>query len=95
MEGYVTLVELAARLGLKGVSGLRTQIHRGVLRAERVGSGQHAVWLVPEEEAARYEREHHVRNPHPRNNRMVKGASVVCNDDVEGESHKRSHRLFV
>lgn len=55
----MTLAELANRLGLKSVSGLRTQIHRGVLAATRVGTGPHAIWLVAEGEADRYAREHH------------------------------------
>lgn len=54
----MTLQELAQRLGLTSTDGLRHQIHRGVLRAEKVGAGAHAIWLVSEEEAARYEREH-------------------------------------
>jgi excisionase family DNA binding protein len=58
MEGYMTLAELAAYLGLKSVTGLRAQIHRGVLRATRVGTGRHAIWLVAEGEAERYREEH-------------------------------------
>lgn len=58
MEGYMTLAELAAYLGLKSVTGLRAQIHRGVLNATRVGTGRHAIWLVADAEAERYAREH-------------------------------------
>jgi hypothetical protein len=58
MEGYMTLAELAAHLGLKSVTGLRAQIHRGVLSATRVGTGRHAIWLVAEAEAERYREEH-------------------------------------
>jgi len=54
MEGYMTLPELARRLGLKSTGSLRAQIMRGVLRAEKYGRD----WFVSDTEAARYEREH-------------------------------------
>jgi hypothetical protein len=54
LEGYVTLEELAQRLGLKSSGGLRTQIKRGVLKATRAGHN----WFIAQEEAERYQREH-------------------------------------
>lgn len=57
MKGYMTLQEMAARLDLKSPDSLRRQIQRGVLTAEKVGSGPHAIWLVSEGECQRYERE--------------------------------------
>jgi hypothetical protein len=54
LEGYVTLEELARRLGLKSTGGLRTQIQRGVLKASRAGHN----WFVEEAEALRYETDH-------------------------------------
>ena len=54
----MTLAELAATLGLKGPDSLRMQIKRGVLQAEKVGSGARALWLIKAEEAERYTREH-------------------------------------
>lgn len=57
----MTLIELAQRLDLTSTDGLRHQILRGVLRAEKVGTGAHAIWLVSEEEADRYAREHRGR----------------------------------
>ncbi len=61
MEGYVTLEELAQRLGLKSSGALRTQIQRGVLTAVRAGHN----WFVAEEEAERYQREHAGRKGRP------------------------------
>jgi hypothetical protein len=54
LEGYVTLEQLAQRLGLKSSGALRTQIQRGVLHAVRAGHN----WFVTEEEAERYQRDH-------------------------------------
>jgi len=53
MEGYMTLPELAARLGLKSIGSLRAQILRGALQAEKIGRD----WIVSEAEADRYKRE--------------------------------------
>ena len=53
MRGYMTSKELAARLGITP-SGVLMQIHRGVLAAEKIGRD----WVVSEDEAARYMREH-------------------------------------
>lgn len=54
VKGYVTLPELAQRLGLQSPGALRTQIARGVLHAVKEGRD----WFVPDEEAERYAREH-------------------------------------
>lgn len=54
VKGYVTLPELAERLGLQSAGALRTQIARGVLHAVKEGRD----WFVPDEEADRYAREH-------------------------------------
>jgi hypothetical protein len=62
MEGYLTLEELANRLGLKSSGGLRTQIQRGVLKATRAGHN----WFITEEEAVKYERDHAKRKGRPR-----------------------------
>lgn len=61
MEGFMTLQELAQRLNLTSTDGLRHQIRRGVLSAEKIGTGAHAIWLITEEEADRYAREHRGR----------------------------------
>ena len=68
----MTLREMAERLGLKGPGSLRMQIRNGVLVAEKVGTGPHAVWLVSDEEFTRYEQERHgkgnrgfARDDHP------------------------------
>lgn len=53
MEGYVTLPQLAARLGIQ-TGGLRVAIIRQALKAEKFGN----MWVVTEEEAERYVREH-------------------------------------
>ena len=55
----MTLKEMAERLGLKGPGSLRVQIRNGALIGEKVGTGPHAVWLVSEDEFARYEQERH------------------------------------
>jgi len=55
MKGYMTLEELAERLGLKSTGSLRVQIQRGSLRADRIGK---RTFIISEDEAARYEREH-------------------------------------
>lgn len=52
------LQNAAARLGLKSADGLRRQAIKGVLRAEKVGTGRHGVWMVHEDEVERYRREH-------------------------------------
>jgi excisionase family DNA binding protein len=57
MEGWMTLKELAAYLGVTSTSSLRTQIERGALTATRAGNQ----WMVSEEEAARYRAEHAAR----------------------------------
>ena len=49
----VTLEEAAARLGL-AASTLRWQIHKGKMRAKKVGP----LWVVSEREVERYRREH-------------------------------------
>lgn len=58
MDGYMTLVEMASRYGLKSADGLRRQAILGVLKASKVGTGRHAVWVVREEDAERYAAEH-------------------------------------
>jgi len=58
MEGYMTLVEMAARYGLKSADGLRRQAIRGTLKATKIGTGRHAVWVVREEDAERYASDH-------------------------------------
>jgi hypothetical protein len=50
----MTLQEMADKLGLKSPDSLRRQIGRGVLTAEKVGTGPHAIWLVSEEAYERY-----------------------------------------
>jgi hypothetical protein len=55
MDKYMTLEELAERLGLKSTGSLRVQIQRGSLRAERVGK---RTFVVSDEEAERYARDH-------------------------------------
>lgn len=50
----MTLKELAEYLGVSSVGSLRIQIERGTLKATRAGYQ----WLVDDEEAARYKREH-------------------------------------
>jgi hypothetical protein len=54
----MTLVEMAAKLDVTNHT-LRQQIHRGALKAEKIGAGRHAIWLVSDEEYERYRREHH------------------------------------
>lgn len=54
MDTFITLPQLAARLGLKSIASLRHQITRGRLQAHKVGRD----WLVTEAEAERYAREH-------------------------------------
>lgn len=55
----MTLKEMAERLRLKSPDSLRRQIARGILVAEKVGDGPHAVWLVEEPEYERYVKERH------------------------------------
>jgi hypothetical protein len=50
MRGYMTLKEMAERLGHKNSDGLRSQIRFGALHAEKVGRD----WVVSEQEYARY-----------------------------------------
>jgi hypothetical protein len=57
MDGYMTLTELADKIGVKAGT-LRRQVLLGVLKASKVGTGAHAVWLVSDEEAERYARDH-------------------------------------
>jgi len=52
MKGYMTLAELATRLGIQAAS-LRVQVHRGALQASKEGRD----WFVSDEEATRYEKE--------------------------------------
>jgi len=54
MKGYLTLAEMAHRLGYKNGDGLRSQIRHGVLHAEKIGK----TWVVSEEEYACYRAEH-------------------------------------
>lgn len=62
MEGYVTLPELARRAGMRSTGGLRTQIERGVLKAQKVGRD----WLVREEDAQAYLDNHVGKRGRPR-----------------------------
>ena len=52
MDGYLTLAEAGARLGLSA-STLRSQVRNGRLRAELVGK----TWVVAERELERYRAE--------------------------------------
>ncbi len=61
MEGYVTLLQLAGRLGLETTGGLRVRVARGSLKAERIGRD----WVVTEEEAEHFVREYSGK-PRPR-----------------------------
>ncbi len=54
----MTLVEMALRYGLKSADGLRRQAIRGTLKASKVGTGRHAVWVVREEDAQQYAHDH-------------------------------------
>jgi hypothetical protein len=54
MRGYITLREMAERLGYKNGNGLRSQIRFGALHAEKLGRD----WVVSEQEYARYVLEH-------------------------------------
>lgn len=60
-DGYMTLPQIAERIGVKTTGGLRSQIVRGRLKAHRVGRD----WLVANEEAERFIREHSSK-PGPR-----------------------------
>lgn len=51
----MNLKELADYLGVSSTSSLRVQIRLGILRAEKVGP---RMYLVSDEEAARYKAEH-------------------------------------
>ncbi len=51
VEGYFTLEELAAFLGVKSTGSLRTQIKLGSIKAERVGN---KTYIVSKIEAQRY-----------------------------------------
>lgn len=62
MEGYVTLPQLAARLGIQ-TGGLRVAIIRGALKAEKFGN----MWVITEAEAERYVNEHRsIPGPRPK-----------------------------
>ncbi len=50
----MTLGEMAAELGLRSGDGLRRQVLRGALRAEKIGK----TWVVTRDEMERYAREH-------------------------------------
>jgi excisionase family DNA binding protein len=62
MKGYMNLKELAEYLGVSSTSSLRVQIRAGVLKADKVGP---RMYLVSEEEAKRYKREHRAGEGRP------------------------------
>jgi len=65
LDKYITLPQLAAKLGLGTTGGLRTSIIRGDLKAIKFGTQ----WVVHEDEAERFAREHSNRpgrRPKPR-----------------------------
>lgn len=70
----MTLAEMAALLEMSQPT-LRQQIKKGVLTAEKVGTGTHSIWMVTEEEVERYRREHHGKRGYasPRYQRKPKG----------------------
>ncbi len=79
MNGYLTLSEMAARLGYKNGDGLRSQIRYGALKAEKIGK----TWVVSEEEYARY-REEHAGKPGPKPHRdTVSPRSATNNKERE------------
>lgn len=49
----MTLAQMAERLGYKSADGLRWQVHRGALKAEKIGK----TYVVSDEEYERYVRE--------------------------------------
>ncbi len=53
MEDYMTLSQLAARLGLRDTASLRRAIKSGYLAASLMGK----TWIVEQGEAHRFERE--------------------------------------
>jgi len=55
MEGYMTLNEMAAALGLKNAESLRKAVRRGIIKTERIGN---RTLIVTVEEVERYRREH-------------------------------------
>jgi hypothetical protein len=63
VEGYFTLEELAAYLGVKSTGSLRTQIKLGAIKAERVGN---KTYIVSKSEAARYKEQRRGGPGHPR-----------------------------
>jgi len=50
MEKMMSLSEMAERLGLQSGDGLRRQVLRGALQAQKIGK----IWVVTEEEVERY-----------------------------------------
>jgi succinate dehydrogenase flavin-adding protein (antitoxin of CptAB toxin-antitoxin module) len=50
----MTLTQMAEKLELKSASGLRWQVHRGILHADLIGK----TYVVSDEEYERYKREH-------------------------------------
>jgi len=54
MKGYMTLTEMAELLKLKSPDSLRMQIKKGVLKAEKVGAGAHAIWMIADEDVKTY-----------------------------------------
>lgn len=87
----MTLIELATRWNIS-TAALRLAISRGALRAEKVGTGAHGVWLVSVDEAARYQREnrgkHGASSPrHPKTgNRTPRKPRDGKSDDNESSS---------
>jgi hypothetical protein len=63
VEGYFTLEELAAYLGVKSTGSLRTQIKLGAIKAERVGN---KTYIVSKAEAKRYKEERRGGPGHPK-----------------------------
>jgi hypothetical protein len=53
MKGFMTLAEMAEKLGLKSADGLRWQVHRGKLTADLIGK----TYVVSDEEYERYKQE--------------------------------------
>lgn len=53
MDDILTLAEMADELGLQSADGLRTQVHRGRLKARLIGK----TWVVSRAELERYRRD--------------------------------------
>ena len=85
MENHLTLAELAHYLGLSSTGSLRTQIKKGVLKAERVGK---RTFIVSREEAERYQREH--RSGFGKPGRRVWADYDALRTRLAGESVDRS-----